>query len=219
MKHHPLFDTPQGQGQLDAMYSAVHSLNKLTDPITTADVYRDFRQARFIEPGLEGLTGAAATYHLTDTAGYVVNAAQVMTGTFHVQGLKPKEFPRAALNILGEGFGYRYERGVRGLHDALVVARIPALSIAEFDARRAEFSELFQEHLRAAFLVNAAGECPAAAVKAIRMFAIELVTLGTWLERSGEGGRAGLIKSQMHDVGHTLDVLDAQNAQPKKRKK
>ena len=218
MKSHYLFDTPQGKRQQKAMHAPLYKLNRRTDPLQTADVWRNFRQERFIEPSLEGLTGPAATYHLRDAAGYVVQAAQLLAGTSHAQGVNVRDLPMTALNTLATGFGYRYERGVKGLHDALVKAGAPAQSIAQFDAKRAEFSDRIQAHLAAAFIVNQEGECPAAVVKAIRMFAGEMVTLSNWLEQIEDCGSADLIVTQMHKASDVLDAYGTQ-AQPKKLKK
>ena len=52
MKFHTLFDTPAGKRQLEAMYLPLHTLSLNTDPLTAMAVWRDFRQERYMEPGL-----------------------------------------------------------------------------------------------------------------------------------------------------------------------
>ena len=218
MKSHALFDTPAGKRQLDAMYLPLHTLSLNTDPLTAMAVWRDFRQERYIESGLEGLTGSAATYHLSDAAAYIVSAAQILTNTFApVVASRPGDLPREALHILAKSKGYRYERGVRGLRDVMKVAGVPHKSIAGFDAKRAEFNDSIEAHLAAAFIVNERGECPAAVTNVIRMFVAEVLDLCLWLEQAGFCGHADLITNQMHKASGILDAQSAP-AQPKKRK-
>lgn len=218
MKPHPLFDTPQGKRQLQAMYSAQLELTANDDPLTTIEAWRNFRRERFIEPGLEGLTGSAATYHLSDTAAYIVSAAQTLTNTFApVVESRPRDLPRAALHILAKAKGYRYERSFRGLRDALKDKGAPYKSIAGFDAKRTEFNDSVEAHMAAAFIVNERGECPAAVATVIRMFVAEVLDLCMWLEQVGFCAHADIITDQMHKA---VDILDAQGvpAQSKKGK-
>ena len=218
MEFHTLFDTPTGRRQLDAMYLPLHTLSLNTDPLTAMAVWRNFRQERHIESGLEGLTGSAATYHLSDAAAYVVSAAQILTNTLAPVGAsRPRDLPREALHILAKAKGYRYERGVRGLRDALKAAGVSLKSSAGFDAKRAEFNGSIEAHMTAAFIVNERGECPAAVANVIRMFAAEILDLCLWLERAGFSGHADQITNQMHNAGGVLDAQSAP-AQPKKRK-
>ena len=218
MKPRALFDTPAGKRQLVAMYLPLHTISLNTDPLTAMAVWRDFRQERYIEPGLEGLTGSAATYHLSDAAAYIVSAAQILTNTVApVASNRPRDLPREALHILAKAKGYRYERGVRGLRDALRDTGAPHKSIAGFDAKRTEFNGSIEAHMTAAFIVNERGECPAAVVNVIRMFVAEVLDLCLWLEQAGFCGHADLIRGQMHTAGCILDVQSTP-AQPKKRK-
>ena len=219
MKSHALFDTPAGKRQLAAMYLPLHTLSLNTDSLTAMAVFRDFRQERYIEPGLEGLTGSAATYHLLDAAAYIVSAAQILTNTLvPVVASRPRDLPREALHILAKAQGYRYERGARGLRDALKGTGVPHKLIAGFDAKRAEFNDSIDAHMTAAFIVNERGECPAAVANVIRMFIAEVLDLCLWLEQAGFCGHADLIRGQMHTAGGILDVQSTP-AQPKKRKK
>ena len=217
MKSQALFDTPAGRRQLEAMYLPLRTLSLNTDPLTAMAVWRDFRQERYLEPGLEGPNGT--TYHLSDAAAYLVSAAQILTNTgAPVASSKPRDLPREALHILAKAKGYRHERGVRGLRDALRDTGAPHKSIAGFDAKRAEFNGSIEAHMTAAFIVNERGECPAAVANVIRMFVAEVLDLCLWLEQAGFCGHAHLLMNQMHTAS---GILDAQNtpAQPKKRKK
>ena len=217
MKSHTLFDTPAGKRQLAAMYLPLHTLSLNTDPLTAMAVWRDFRQERYLEPGLEGPNGT--TYHLSDAAAYLVSAAQLLTNTVAPVGAsKPRDLPREALHILAKAKGYRYERGVRGLRDALRDTGAPHKSIAGFDAKRTEFNGSIEAHMAAAFIVNERGECPAAVANVIRMFVAEVLDLCLWLGQAGFCGHADLIRGQMHTAGGILDMQNTQ-AQPKKRKK
>ena len=217
MKPHALFDTPAGRRQLAAMYLPMHTLSLNTDPLTVIAVFRDFRQERYIEPGLEGPNGS--TYHLSDAAAYIVSAAQILTNTVApVEASRPQDLPREALLILAKAKGYRYERGVRGVRDALKDTGAPHRSIAGFDAKRAGFNDSIEAHMAAAFIVNERGECPAAVANVIRIFVAEVLDLCLWLEQGGFCGHAYLIRDQMHKVGGILDVQST-SAQPKKRKK
>ena len=217
MTFHALFDTPAGKRQLDAMYLPLHTLGLNTDPLTVMAVWRDHRQERYLEPRLEGPNGT--TYHLSDAAAYIVSAAQMLTNTFApVVTSRPRDLPREALHILAKAKGYRYERGVRGLRDALKAAGTLHKSSAGFDAKRGEFNDSIEAHMTAAFIVNERGECPAAVANVIRMFVAEVLELCLWLEQTGFCGHADLITNQMHKAG---GILDAQSnpAQPTKRKK
>ena len=217
MKFHTLFDTPAGKRQLAAMYLPLHTLSLNTDPLTAMAVWRDFRQERYMEPGLEGPNGT--TYHLSDAAAYIVSAAQILTNTVaSVVASKPRDLPREALHILAKAKGYRYERGVRGLRDALRDTGAPHKSIAGFDAKRTEFNGGIEAHMTAAFIVNERGECPAAVANVIRMFIAEVLDLCLWLEQTGFCAHADLIRGHMHKAGGTLDAQSTP-AQPKKRKK
>ena len=217
MKFHALFDTPAGKRQLDAMYLPLHTLSLNTDPLTAMAVFRDFRQERYIESGLEGPNGT--TYHLSDAAAYIVSAAQILTDTF-APGVasRPRDLPRDALHILAKAKGYRYERGIRGLRDALKAAGVSLKSSAGFDVKRVVFNDSIEAHMTAAFIVNERGECPAAVTNVIRMFVAEVLDLCLWLEQAGFCGHADLITKQMHKAGSTLD-MQSTPAHPKKRKK
>lgn len=217
MKFHTLFDTPAGKRQLAAMYLPLHTLSLNTDPLTAMAVWRDHRQERYLEPGLEGPNGT--TYHLSDTAAYLVSAAQILTNTFApVVSSRPRDLPREALHILAKAKGYRYERGVRGLRDALKAAGVSLKSSAGFDAKRGEFNDGIEAHMTAAFIVNERGECPAAVANVIRMFVAEVLDLCLWLEQAGFCGHADLITNQMHKAGSILD-MQSTPTHPKKRKK
>ena len=219
MRFNTLFDTLAGKRQLDAMYLPLHTLSLNTDPLTAMAVWRDFRQERYMESGLEGLTGSAAPYHLSDAAAYIVSAAQILTDTF-APGVasRPRDLPREALHILAKAKGYRYERGVRGLRDALKAAGPLHKSSAGFDAKRGEFNDSIEAHMTAAFIVNERGECPAAVANVIRMFAAEVLDVCLWLEQARFCGHADLITNQMHKAGSILD-MQSTPTHPKKRKK
>ena len=215
MKSHPLFDTAQGKDQLRAMHVPSQKLTIHTDPLTVAATWRDFRQERFIEPGLEGLTAEAATYHLNDAAGYVVSAAQILAGRWELP-LRPADVPRHAIHMTAKGYGYRYERGAKGLHDALKAAAVPHKWLDEFDDKRAEFRTRFNVHVTAAFIVNERGESPAAAATVTRMFVDEIASLCFWLEHAGKGGEAALLTPQMNKA---RDMLAEHSPQPEHKKR
>lgn len=197
MINHPLFNTTQGKRQFNAMYAPLHKLSRHTPPEITIRTWSDFVQERFTEPGLEGLTGSAATYHLTDTAGYVMQAAQIAAGIDSLHVTRIHDFPRNALYCLAKAFGYRYGRGVKGLHAALIESAVPCQAVSQFEASRWKFCDSMEAQLTAAHLVNEGGECPAAAIKAVQMFTDEMVKLAYWLERTGEAARGQMITTQM----------------------
>ena len=215
MKSHPLFDTAQGKDQLRAMYVPSQKLTIHTDPLTVAATWRDLRQERYIEPGLEGLTGGAATYHLNDAAGYVVSAARILAGRWELP-LRPADVPRHAIHMTAKGYGYRYERGAKGLHDALKAAAVPHKWLDEFDDKRAEFSVRFNVHVTAAFIVNERGESPAAAATVVRMFVDEIAPLGVWLDHAGKCGEAAQLITEMNKA---TEILAECGSQPKHKKR
>lgn len=217
MKSRPLFDTAQGKDQLRAMHVLSQKLTIHTDPLTVAATWRDLRQERYIEPGLEGLTGEAATYHLNDAAGYVVSAARILAGKWELP-LRPTDVPRHAIHMTAKGYGYRYERGVKGLHDALKAAAVPHKWLDEFDDKRAEFRTRFNVHVTAAFIVNERGESPAAAATVTRMFVDEIASLGFWLEHAGKCGEAALLTPQMNKARDMLAGCSPQLEHKKRRK-
>ena len=192
------------------MYLPLHTLTLNTDPLTAMAVWRDRRQERYIESGLEGLTGSAATYHLSDAAAYVISAAKILTNTVApVASSRPQDLSREALHILAKAKGYRCERGVRGLRDALKTAGVPLKSSAGFDAKRAGFNDSIEAHMAATFIVNERGECPDAVANVNRMFVAKVLDLCLWLERAGFCAHADLITNQMHKKN---GILDAQSA-------
>ena len=217
MKSHPLFDTALGRARLRTIYLRPQNLTIHTDPLTTAATWREFRQQRFTEPGLEGLTGAGASYHLLDAAEYVVSAAQILVGRWELP-LRSADVPRHAIHMTAKGYGYRYERGVKGLHDALKAAAVPQKWLDEFDDKRAEFSTRFNVHVTAAFIVNERGESPAAAATVTRMFVDEIASLSFWLEHAGKCGDAAPLTSQMNKACDMLAGCSSHLDHKKRRK-
>lgn len=151
-------------------------------PTETSAAWQDFRRERFTNPGLERLTGPGAAYHLHDAARILVSAADALTGADLFANTTAKRRPRLALSNVMRAHGYRYVRGMLGLEDAIAAER-NASDLARFRKERAAFEAELTERTAAAHVTNDEGECPAAAVRVLRIFVAELRSLARWLER------------------------------------
>lgn len=199
-KFHPLFDTPQGRAQQHAMGDRLRAKLRNTDPLTEAAAWYEFRHERFVEPGLEGLSGPDAVYHFNYVVRYISSAAHTMAGFTLGAPTPATQRPTVALSTLGKGYGWRYIRGIEGLHDALEShgAR------ERFDIQCNEFADRFERQLEAASTVNARGENPNAATEAVRMFAHQMLKLCDWLEITPEASWCLMLRPQLEAALETL---------------
>lgn len=219
---HFQYDTPQGMAVLNAVDTRLRSrLHTKADPLTRAAAWYEYRLGRFVELGLEGLTGPDACYHFRDTADYVYWAAGTLTnaGGYSMEYPKSKH-PITAVNLLAKGFGYRYLRALRGLNDALIEADVSPHKLARFGAECREFIDVFLPQLNAAGMVNAKGKNPQAVFEVIEMFAHELERVCDWLELTRQIGRAGGIRGTISNALRKLYAPpDDAPLPPRRRKK
>ena len=218
-KFHHLFDTPQGRAQLDAIDTRLETtLRKNPGPLTEAAAWLDHRQERIIEPGLEGLTGPAAVYHFDDVVRYIGSAADTMAGhTFGMPTPSAKR-PQVTLSTLSKGYGWRYQRALQGLQDALHAAGTKPDAIERFNAQCSEFASAFEAQLSAARYVNQRGENPNAAAEAVRMFADQMLKVSGWLEMTQQAARAGELRRLIEEALETL-CTPADEPEKRRRKK
>ncbi|NDP61498.1 hypothetical protein [Polaromonas sp.] len=215
-KFHPLFDTPQGRAQLDAIDARLETaLRKNPGPLTEAAAWFAYRQERIVEPGIEGLIGPAAVYHFGDVVRYIGSAADTMAGhTFEMPTPAAKR-PLVALSTLGKGYGWRYLRALQGLQDALHAAGIKPDAIERFNAGCSQFANEFEAQLSAAHCVNAQSENPNAAIEAVRMFARQMLAVCDWLEMTRESAGAMELRRLL---GEAMETLSAPANLPEKRR-
>ncbi len=154
-------------------------LNRSTGPVSQSRAWAKYRKTIYTDRGLEGLTGPRAVYHFDDVRQHLFNAIGMLAkGDI---GLAPWQWPAQTMKIIMRAHGYRYLRGVQGLADAIKEA-CPARLSQYLDEREA-FDAEFKLRATAASITNEDGECPAAVVKVLQMFADELRALGVWLTR------------------------------------
>ncbi|OQW88314.1 MAG: hypothetical protein BWK72_08455 [Rhodoferax ferrireducens] len=219
--HHAQFDTPQGMAALNAIDARLRArLHTKADATTHAAAWYEYRQERYVELGLEGLTGPDSCYHFRDAADYIFWAAGTLTNSGGYALHHPKnKHPITAVNVLAKGFGYRYLRALRGLNDALIEADVSPRKLARFDAECQEFIDVFMPQLNAAGMVNAKGQNPQAVFEVIEMFAREMERVCDWLEMTGQYHRAVGIQRTVDDALHKLHTPPADAPPPRRRKK
>lgn len=199
-KFHPLFDTPQGRAQQNAMGDRLRAKLRGTAPLTEAAAWYEYRHERFIEPGLEGLTGPNAVYHFNDAVRYISSAARTMAGYTFGAPTPATRRPNVALSTLEKGYGHRYLRAVEGLRDAL-----ESYGARErFDTQCRNFADAFEEQLLAASIVNKRGENPNVAVYAVRMFAHQMLEICDWLDTTPEASWCLMLRPQLEAALETL---------------
>jgi len=215
------FDTPQGMATLNAIDARLRSqLQGKSDPMTRAAAWYEYRQERYVELGLEGLTGPDSCYHFSDAANCIYWAAGTLAGSGGYANEHPKnKHPITAVNVLAKGFGYRYLRALRGLNDALFEADVSPRKLARFDAECQEFIDVFLPQLNAAGMVNAKGKNPQAVFDVIEMFAREMQRVCDWLEMTRQHHRAVGIQSTVDDAIRKLRTPPDDTPQPRRRKK
>ena len=190
----------QQDRSIDAdLYSALTRARRDKDVLAQVSAWHDYRQERFVERGLEGLTGGAAVYHLHDAARYTMSAAQILTGS-PLDLVPVSKRPREALNAIAKALGYRHMRAVRGLEDALAEAQVSASSRHQFRRRCQTFQYDFAVRLDAAYIVNDRGQNAPAAREVVTLFADEILGLCEWLELTRERCRAPLLKATINDA-------------------
>jgi len=199
-KYHPLFNTPQGRAQQHAMGARLRAKLRRAGPLEEAAAWFEYRHERFIEPGLEGLTGSDAVYHFNYVVGYISNAARTMAGHTNGMPTAANRRPTVALSALAKGYGWRYLRAVEGLHDALVDAG----GRERFGAQCNDFADRFERQLEAASTVNERGENPNAAVQTVRLFAHQMLVICDWLEMTREIGLCMMLRPQLEAALETL---------------
>jgi len=214
-RFHPLFDTPQGHAQQHAMGARLRAKLRRADPLTEAAAWFEYRHERFIEPGLEGLTGPDAVYHFNDAVRYISNAAHTMAGHTNGMPTPATRRPTMALSALAKGYGWRYLRAVEGLHDALVNAG----ARERFGAQCNEFADRFERQLEAASVVNVRGENPNAAVQTVHMFAHQMLVICDWLEMTREIGLCMMLRPQLEAALETLHRAAEPEETPRRKKR
>jgi hypothetical protein len=190
------------------------------DPTTRAASWYEYRQERYVEPGLEGLYGPDATYHFQDAAHYIYWAAGTLVGAGGYTLDHPKsKRPTVAVQLLAKGLGYRYLRALRGLNDALFEADVSPRQLARFDAESQDFVDGFLPQLDAAGRVNSKGQNPRAVHDVIEMFASEMHRVCDWLDMTRQHGRAKLIRTTIDEALMKLDNPPEDTQQPRSRSK
>lgn len=187
------------------LYSALTRARRDKDVLARVAAWHDYRQERFVERGLEGLTGGAAVYHLNDAARYVMLAAQILTGS-PLEPVPKAKRPREALDTMAKALGYRYMRAVRGLQDALIDARALEPIRERFRRHCQTFQYDFAVRLDAAYIVNDRGQNAPVAKEVVSMFADEILNMCHWLELTSEHGYVPMLKDT---IKQALVVLAA----------
>ena len=202
----------ESRAEYEFVTAAVNRLHRILDadpgPATQSDAYKAYRQTVFIDRGLEGLTGADATYHLKDAASIFCTAAEILVKGGDFALIPNRKRPRSALECLAYAHGYRYVRGVQGVADAIAAAR-PS-SLAAFQAERTAFDMEYQARASAAYITNEQGECPAAVAKVLQLMADELRQLASWLERFGRVAEGTYFLSRVEAAESLLDEFRAE---------
>lgn len=206
----PFFDTPQGRNRLQGIDRRLrHQLDmSRRDILGQVAAWHDYRQERYVEPALEGLTGPAGVYHFDDAARFILSAASTLSSEGAAPFMPQAKRPRDALEQIAKAYGYRYLAAVRGLRDALAEAGVPALRIEQFDRQRDEFQQTFAARLSAAYILNDRGQTPTAARDAVATLAIEMMRVCDWLDATTERGRVPMLVTQIQSA---LEKLQAPN--------
>ena len=185
------------RGRFDEVYATLYRRQKAAKtPADHGQAEGRFRQARFVDPGLEGPLDTDNTYHLTTDV-----AAAVRAAVKAVKGLDPDPFmqkTRLGFKVL-EGLSKvregRYRQGVRWLRVALERNGIGADDLHTFDQEREQFAERFDP------MMNTAPRPPVEdAEKAIRELFAELCLLQNWLKLAGQEHRAAEMRQALAEI-------------------
>lgn len=215
---HSLYDTPQCRRQMEGMYARLQSkLTWDTPPSEMMGAWANLRRELFIEPGLEGLTGPDATYHLIqDVPEYLLSAASLLAGH---EDMPHRHRPRNAMAYMSKGMGYRYIRGVEGLTDALKAARVPYGELAKFQIAREVFTTEMVRKANAAWEVNDHGENPLAVLTVLKMFVEEMYALQGWLEVARQWSNAQMMGRELDGVVERMNQIVMDGTQLKRKPK
>ena len=217
-----LFNTPVGRARNDIIYAQHRAAikDRILRPSQVSAAAAEFRQTRFIDSGLEHLTGSASTYHLQTLADTICQAAdQLNPDCLDHSGSPKKCRPRRVLRFLAKLHGYRYLVGVRGVTDALREACVGALALGRFMLERDAFHEEFLEQLDGAYIVNERGECPQAVVNCVIMMIEELHQLCDWVDLTGQRSTCQVIRASLTEARLIIQANAAEDrAKPRRRK-
>lgn len=183
----------QFEGAYDTLYRKQRTAKT---PADHGQAEGEFRQARFVDPGLEGPLETDNTYHLTTDVTAALRAA-VKTA----KGLDDDPFMQKtrrgfyALATLSKAREGRYRQGVRWLRVALERNGIAADDLHTFDQEREQFAERFDP------LMNTGPRPPVEdAERAIREMYAELVLLQNWLGIAGQEYRAAEMRQTLAEI-------------------
>lgn len=214
---HYLFDTPQGRAHHGAIAARLRAhLHNKPDPMTQAAGWWEYYVERYVEPGLEGLSGPDACYHFKDAALYVYLAMTALYGLGFDAFTPPSKRQDRALALLAKGYGRRYVRGLQGLSEALTEHGASKRDLDLFDAQGEAFSAAFERQLTAAHNVNLITPTPSAVADAISLFARELLRVCDWLDGTPHFFEAISVR---YDIGEALTKLDTQATTQAPRRK
>lgn len=183
--------------QFDEDYATLHRQRKAAKtPAEHGQAEGEFRQRRFVDPGLEGPLETDNTYHLTTD---VTAALRVALET--ARGLDADPFMQKtrrgfyALVTLSQAHKGRYRQGVRWLRVALERNGIAADDLHTFDQERERFAERFDP------LMDTGPRPPVEdAERAIREMYAELVLLQNWLVIAGQQYRADEMRKALAEI-------------------
>jgi hypothetical protein len=203
-----LYDTPEGRALHESIYAQHHAVihDRKATPSQMSAAGAKFRQERFIDAGKEGWTGGGAScYHLDKLCSKVASAAyELRIDNRELLGHPVNRLPRNLVQYLGHVHGYRYLVGVRGLTDALREAGVSPAQLGWFMLERDKFNREFLPLADAAFMVNARGENPNAAIQCAQMLIDELTCLCGWLELTAERYRSPGMRTELHEASLNL---------------
>jgi len=206
-----LYDTPEGRALHDILYAQHHAVihDRKATPSQMSAASARFRQERFINAGKEGPTGGASCYHLGKLCSKVASAAyELLIGNPGFLGYPVNRRPRNLVQYLGQVHGYRYLVGVRGLTDALKEAGVSPAQRGRFMLERDKFNQEFLPLADAAFMVNARGENPNAAIQCAQMLIDELTRLCDWLELTAESNHTPMMRKELREASAAIAQLE-----------
>ncbi len=186
------------------------------DILRRVDLWWDYYRERYIETGMEGLPGSAATYHFHDVGWGLAAAAESLLGKMPWQ--KARECPRDALDAAAQTFGRRYKRGLEGLFCGLVEAGVSPAARERLRQHCNDFEDAFKLRLHAAYVANDKGKYPALAAEVLTMFADHVEGLLDWMVITSERNRVQELDNSLQQAAACLrEVPDSYDTRRRSR--
>lgn len=199
--------TPQMQAYLNATHERLLDTLRSpdADPMERTSAWKRYRTERFIETGMEGLTGPDATYHLvTDFGGLIGGMAR---GLSNCTKKNTRAATKDVLLVAQKAVGFRWCRGVEGLLATLESQASPRERCTVFEAERDVFAARYGRLCSATtVLLEERQTEPAFAVARCLVVALiqEAEHLADWLEEADKGADARALRNYAEDAGAEL---------------